>query len=154
MDKLKEVIEYAVKVEELVGELYEFFAEIFKEDFEFWYKIATEEEQHASIIKGAEELLIKQSNYYTEALSSIHEKLKNDVEQLRKIVDDNKANPPDRKGAFELAKKLENSAAELHFQKFITKSPDSKLEEVFQTLAQADKDHAERIEQYIKEHLK
>ncbi len=153
MNKMKEVIQLAVDVELIVGELYEFFSTKFEEDFDFWYRIATEEEQHAALIKGAEELLLKEKNYFTDSLSQLHDVLKKEVKELKKFVKECKSKTLSRQDAFRIAQKLENSATELHFQKFVTKSPDTKLEQIFQQLAKEDKNHADRIKQYIKEHF-
>jgi hypothetical protein len=43
------------------------------------------------------------------------------------------------------------SAGEIHFQSAMTKSTDSEILQLFQTLNQDDKDHAKRIRAYMKE---
>ena len=59
--------------------------------------------------------------------------------------------PPSREIGFNLALKIEMSAAEIHFQNTMTKSTDSEVLKLFQRLNPDDKDHAERIRAYMKE---
>jgi len=63
-----------------------------------------------------------------------------------------KNSSPSREEAFNLALRIENSVYELHYQGFMEKKTDSQLEEIFIQLNNGDKDHAERILNYMEEH--
>jgi hypothetical protein len=58
--------------------------------------------------------------------------------------------PPSRELAFNTALEIEASAGELHFQHFMDKETNSKIDELFQFLNRGDKDHAKRIRSYMK----
>lgn len=58
---------------------------------------------------------------------------------------------PDRKTAFAIALKIENSAGEQHFQKVMGTPSDSKVVQILQELWEDDINHHARIEKYMQE---
>lgn len=60
----------------------------------------------------------------------------------------NKLFPEDAE-AFNIALNIENSAGEIHFEKFMNKETELKIDHIFQQLNKDDKDHANRISSYM-----
>ena len=77
-------------------------------------------------------------------------------EAIRDLLKKYKDAPPYGKEACQVALKLENTAAELHFQEVMELEPGrnnttQKVLAKMQSLNQDDKDHAERIKRFMKE---
>ncbi len=140
-------LDLAISIELNLSELYYFFYEIFPEDKDFWWKIASEEVNHASLLKSTlvysnigmfpEEILMKNISEYEEL---------ND--KILFLFNKYKREHPDRKEAFEIAIDIENSSYEKHFQEVMTGKSNSKVIEILQELNKSDKDHLERLKSY------
>ncbi len=156
-DALLNIIDASIDLELNIGKLYELYCELFPEHKEFWWKIALEEENHAALIRSVKEHFrpmgeTPEALFLTEscALDDI-QKVSNSITNL---IENYRKKTPTIEEAFSFAYNLEKSAAELHFQEFMNKDNADlePIEQVFQSLNQADKNHALRISRYIKEH--
>ena len=78
-----------------------------------------------------------------------------DIIKANKAVQDTlricRNKPPSRQEALNIAYQIENSAGEAHFQMFMEKQAETKIEEIFQRLNNDDQDHAVRILRYMDE---
>ena len=140
----------AMRLEYNVSKLYMIFRDSHPEDAEFWWKLVIEESNHAALIKSGLDYFMPEGYFPDEIFPSMDELQKTNrelVSLLEKYIN----HPPSRETAFNLALKIEMSAAEIHFQNTMTKSTDSEVLKLFQTLNQDDKDHAKRIRVYMKE---
>lgn len=150
----KRMLEESVQLELNFGKLYRIFANYFSEDHEFWWRLGIEENNHASLLRSGIVFLeseafpddwpfanmgaISQSNKYVNELLEIYE---------RKV--------PARIEAFQIALELEQSAAEAHYQEAMASGgiqDSSGLIGIFRNLNGADKNHLQRIQEYMKKH--
>ncbi|MFQ5952539.1 MAG: ferritin family protein [Candidatus Omnitrophota bacterium] len=148
MEKKKELLEEAIKLELNMSDLYLFYSNNFKEDREFWQQMAGEEKEHASLLEMAEDFLNFGSDIndiiYTnlDELKEVNKNIKDTIEKFKK-------NLPSKEDAYKYAIEQEESAYELHYQKLMTGNPGSKTIETLQELNVDDKNHAERISKLL-----
>ncbi|NOX48422.1 MAG: rubrerythrin family protein [Chlorobi bacterium] len=150
--EFSELINEAVKLELNISELYLVFHSTFHEDSGFWWKLAIEEKNHASLLKNLEDFATQLSampSYFDKVSIGDLEGSNNDIEKLIQQFEDS---PPGREEAFQLAYKLEWSAGESHFQDFTDDESGSQISRIFKHLNQSDRDHAERIKEYAEAH--
>jgi len=146
---LHQLIDEAIQLELNVAHLYIDFHLQFKEDATFWWKLAIEEENHAALLKTVKTMLDTQRlEIPRDLLPEKLESLKDSNALIWQMQEEFKQ-APGRKKAFLLGIELERSAGELHYDQFMHKTPDSKLQRVFRKLNGDDMDHANRIEEYM-----
>jgi hypothetical protein len=143
--------EEAAQLEHNISRLYVLFHKAFSEDADFWWKLAIEENNHASLFRSGIDYFIPAGIFPNEILHSMLEELQEVNQMLLSLHDKYKTSTPTREIAFNLALEIERSAGEIHFQRAITKSTDSKILKIFQKLNKDDKDHETRIQVYMKE---
>jgi hypothetical protein len=150
----KRLLVESVQLELNFGKLYRIFADYFSEDYDFWWRLGIEENNHASLLRSGIIFLeseafpdnwpfanmdaIFQSNKYVNELLEIYER-----------------KAPTRIKAFQIALELEQSAAESHYQEAMASGriqDSSGLIGMFRNLNRADKDHSQRIQEYMKKH--
>ncbi len=143
---LKESIELELNI----GDLYQLFSVKFPEDYDFWWKISIEEMNHAALIESINDVFINEGiepmdsiEIQTKDLHRMNISVKSRIERYKLV-------PPTRLEAFKYGLKLENSAGESHFEIFMTSVSDSPVVKIFQKLNGEDKNHAVRIENYMK----
>ncbi len=146
-----ELFQEAIELEMNVYELYSIFHDYFPEDADFWWEISLEEKNHAALIRSGQEHLAEMKLFPDEILPDSLETIKEENEKIRQIIEKWKQIPGTRKEAFQTAFQLENSAGEAHFQEAMTEDKPSKVLEIFQQLNEEDKDHAQRIKNYLEE---
>ena len=78
--------------------------------------------------------------------------LKDTNQELRAQIKKFEKIPPSRDEALNIALKIEDSAAELHFQKFMDEESNSTIDNIFKKLNKDDKNHAMRIRSYMEKH--
>jgi hypothetical protein len=78
--------------------------------------------------------------------------LKDMNSKLSTLIKEYKYVSPPRDVAFNIALELEESAGELHFQKFMEQETSSDIGEILKQLNKDDKDHADRIRSYMESH--
>lgn len=144
MEKKLLLIEEAIKLENNIAELYRKYSVFYKKDQSFWKKMASEEVEHSSLLKGIKEIYLGGENFPDEMLYDNIEEMENLNQMIKdyiiKIQNENIIMLED----YEFAYKIENSAYELHYdEQMKIKSTD--LMEMFKKLNNYDKDHAKRI---------
>ena len=140
----------AMRLEYNVSKLYMIFRDAHPEDEDFWWQLVIEEGNHAALIKSGRDYFMPAVSLPEEMFPSMEE-LQEANKGLELLLEKYAASPPSRETAFNVALKTEMSAGEIHFQRTMTKSADSKVLAMFQKLNQDDKDHAKRIRAYMKE---
>ena len=150
---LKRIIQESVRLELNVAELYKVFNSLFTEDAYFWWTLFEEEENHAALIEHAAKIRSMSDDILSEMLAPSLEKLKETNLNILALAAEYCSKPPDRVTAFNVALKVELSAGELHFQKFMNRqNEDDIIVQLFQRLNKDDKDHASRLLEYMSEH--
>jgi ferritin len=143
--------EESINLELNVSEIYYLFHSFFPDDENFWWKLIQEEKDHAALIRGGIEEFEPIGEFPHVILSNSLQDLKETNKKLRSLLKQFKNIPPSRELAFNTALEIEASAGELHFQHFMDKETNSKIDELFQFLNREDKDHAKRIRSYMKD---
>ena len=141
----------AVQLETNVGKLYLRFRECFPEDEAFWGQLAIEENNHAELIRSAVDFFMAGDVIPEQVLLAPLASLRAANRKLSKRLEEYARKPPSRAEAFYVALATENSAGEIHFQRLVTESANSRVVELFQQLNTDDKDHAERIVTYMRD---
>jgi len=143
--------EEAMRLEYSVSKLYMIFRDAYSQDSKFWWQLVIEESNHAALIKSGLEYFMPAGLFPNEIFPAIDE-LQQANQELDTLLERYEKAPPSREDAFNIALKMELSAGEIHYQQIMTKQADSKTLKLFQKLNQDDKDHADRIRAYMKEH--
>ena len=149
--ELTQLKDEAIRLELNVGKLYLLFRGAFDEDADFWRQLAIEENNHAQLIDSCVDLFMQAGLFPTEILPASLESLQNANSKLTALLDQFEVKPPSREQAFNMALQTECSAGEIHFQKLMEETADSRIIELFQKLNQDDKDHAQRIRVYMRD---
>ncbi|MEI6847980.1 MAG: ferritin-like domain-containing protein [Chlorobiaceae bacterium] len=142
-------LDESIKLELNLAKLYTILHDHFTEDEDFWWQLAMEERGHAT--------LLQQEKKQPQPLEFFPDNLL--AKDLQSIVDANTkistliiaytTTPPSRIEAFQAALELEMSAGESHFQQFLDSPSLSYSAKIFKQLNQEDRDHAERIRNYL-----
>lgn len=143
------ILDEAIKLELTVSELYIMYNEYFPEDKDFWWRIAIEEKNHASLLESAKQFItsgiIKPEMFY-ENISVLKEITEYCIETIRRF----RENVPDRREAYEFALKLEDSAQEVHFQQMMNTMDDgTHIIDILKKLNEDDVNHSERIKKLL-----
>jgi hypothetical protein len=150
-DKLS-ILDVSIELELRVGDLYSLFGDLFPDDKNFWWDLALEERGHAAIIRSGKEHFLPLGKFSYDMLADDFEEIKAIVKKLVGLIEKYKEQPPSREEAFNLAFAFETSAGEAHYQAFMRKDAESDVDLIFQKLNREDKDHALRINVYMKGH--
>ncbi len=142
----------AIQLETQVGRLYLLFGEQFPEDAAFWEQLAIEENNHAELIRTGVDFFMKGDVVPEAVLSAPLASLQAANRRLSGLLEKYTQQPPSRAEAFYAALATENSAGEIHFQRMVTGPAESRVVELFQQLNTDDKDHADRIVTYMRDH--
>lgn len=148
-DKLTQLAEEAIRLELNIARLYLLFHDICPEDIEFWRTLVIEENNHAALIRSGIEFFVEAGFFPVEILPPSILELHQANQKLLSLIEQYDNKPPSREEAFKIALETERSAGEIHFQRMMTKSADSRVVELFQKLNLDDKDHAKRIQAYM-----
>ena len=146
------ILEASIELELQIAKLYMFFYHEIPQDSDFWWNLMLEEQNHAALLRSIKDVFAPRGsipeNLMAESLACISKS----CEWLKHWHKHYSRSPPTRTQAFNLALGIECSAAEMHFQRFMDKEPVSRVEEVFQQLNAEDKDHAQRLIDYMDAH--
>ncbi len=148
-EQLSEIVDESIKLELNIETLYKYFSTIYPEDTDFWQKLCSEEEQHASLIKGERDVILSNDGFPSELLSPTLNALIGANNKLISLLKEFKDKSPSRESALNIAKSLEKSAGEIHFQREMNKRPASEYMKLFHMLNKDDMDHAQRIDEYM-----
>ena len=148
-EQLSQIVDESIKLELNIANLYKYFSTIFPEDTDFWQKLCSEEEQHASLIKTGRDELLSYDEFPSELLSPTLKALIGTNNKLISLLKEFKDKPPSRESALNIARSLEESAGEIHFRQGMNMRPTSEYIKIFQNLNKDDIDHAQRIREYM-----
>lgn len=151
MKNLSKLIEESIELELNAAGLYALFHFAIPQDASFWWQLHQEERNHASLLSSLNNTFLPADIYPDSLIMPPLEKLKKVNARLNILLEKFGNAPPGRDEAFRVALEVENSAGELHFQKFAVHQDDSKVDQVFRNLISSDKDHLQRILNYMKE---
>ena len=146
------LIEESINLELNVSKIYTHFYKLFPDDAAFWWKLVVEEKNHAALIRSGKEYFEPLRKFPHDLLAPLLKILKDANSRLDSLIKKYEEAPPSREEAFNIALKIEESAGELHFQKFMDKEANSTTDNIFKELNKGDKDHAMRISCYMEEH--
>lgn len=146
------LIEESINLELNVSKIYTHFYKLFPDDAAFWWKLVVEEKNHAALIRSGKEYFEPLRKFPHDLLAPLLQILKDANSRLDSLIKKYEETPPSREEAFNIALKIEESAGELHFQKFMDKEANSTTDNIFKELNKGDKDHAMRICRYMEEH--
>jgi len=149
---MTQLLDEAIELELNMGSLYRIFHHAFPEDADFWWTLNLEEQNHAALLRSGKDYFQPLKKFPGALLTAPLERIRALNVKLAEMKARFQDSPPSREQAFSLARVLEGSAGEIHFQRFMEKEPESYLDELFQRLNKNDRDHLKRIEQYMGEH--
>ena len=152
-EDLRKLIDEAIQLELNVAEVYLSFHYRFPEDAGFWWKIAIEEKNHAALLRNGKQFFLDAGMFPDELVGPSLEALIDANNELERILEQEKGgNPPSRAATLNLAIKLEELAGEIHFQNAMQQAKyPSEAIKLFQSLNEDDKDHADRIRNYMRQ---
>ncbi len=146
MDKrLLQMVDESIQLELNVSDLYKLFSSMFPEHRDFWWRLVIEEKNHAALLKSVKECFAPMGMVPMGFLFPDLELLKDTNNKIEMLVIKYKRDPPSLKEAFNTAYLLEQSAGEIHYQTFMERKEDNKVEKIFRELNGNDRDHALRI---------
>ena len=150
--ELSQLFYESIQLELNVAELYKIFCTALPHDSFFWKNLSMEEENHADLLQSGKDRFGPLDRFPIEMMSPSIQELKSVNSEIQDIIKKYQDTIPSREDAFNIALKLEQSAGELHFQQFMEKESESELDRIFQRLNKDDKDHAEKLREYMNDH--
>jgi ferritin len=146
------LLDESIHLELNVADLYEVFHIAFPDDADFWWTLLLEEKNHAALLRSAKEAFMPLDKFPRDLVLHSLEELKHANATLVTLIRKCRDAHPSREEAFNIAVTLEQSAGEIHFQQFVDRKANSKIDDIFQQLNKDDKDHAMRIRSYMENH--
>ncbi len=146
-NELVKLIDEAIDHELVISELYMHFHQTFTQDRDFWWKIALEEKNHASIlinIKALSETVNRLPKSLIPDNPALYQMEKDKILAAISNIDKNLT----RELAFQMAYDTEISSVEEHYRLFVENQSDPNVFKIFQQLSNQDNDHASRILEY------
>lgn len=149
-NEISQFLDETIKLELNVSELYQFYYARFPKDSQFWWSLSMEEINHASLIRTINDLIFPEGRFTIVNIEAETEKIKEINRSILSKIEEFRDNKPTRYEAFTYALTLENSSGEIHFELFMNEVQESRVEKIFQKLNGEDKNHAKRINDYMK----
>lgn len=149
MENLAELIEESIELELNAAGLYALFHFAFPDSAPFWWQLHLEEKNHASLLRSIKDTFLPISVYPEGLILPSLQKLKKTNERLQTLLAEFRKVPPSIDEAFRIAMEIETSAGEIHFQKFAEQQHENKIDQIFSALVREDKNHLQRIQQYM-----
>ncbi len=143
MDNLNLLLDEAIKIELGISKLYQLFSAEIIIDKEFWWELALEEVNHASILRAGKNM-VSLGKFPKDILPDSFEELTLATQKIQEAQLDF-LTKPERLKAFELAYNIEEFGIEIHYQKYLRSDKIDSLRRIFQELNKSDIDHAKRI---------
>jgi len=144
------LIEESINLELNVADLYLLFNKLFPEDADFWWELSLEEKNHGALLRSGKEVFLPRNKFPHDLIEDRLHVLVDINSEINSLIKKYEVNPPSREKAFNVALNIENSAGELHFQRFMDKEANLKIDDIFKQLNKDDKNHAKRISSYMK----
>jgi len=149
-DLVQTFLNEARRLEVLVADLYTIFKKSFPEDYNFWHQLALEEKDHAALIDAIK----ANPNLSNQFVSGFAPGLLQDIQKINELLSSLivkfTGEKQARKTAFDTAITVEKSAGEINYQNFMTQETDSWIIKGLQHINEYDRDHLNRIEEYMK----
>lgn len=146
---LKDIIEVAIDIELVVADLYDTFASNFSDDEElslFWRLYAEAERYHAATIRVHQAAFAQGDVVDGDAFPTEMSESLAFVDKVKQWIADYQATPPTVEQAFEVARTIENSAAEIHGRtQFFRLYP--QFRELFVSMVEEDLGHRHMLEE-------
>lgn len=149
--EVKQLFDEAILLEMNAAQLYDIFRWEFPEDAFFWAKLSIEERNHAALLEAGRDHFSPLDCFPRDLLVPSVDEFIEVNEKISRLIQQYNENPPSREEAFNCALLLEKSNGELHFQQFMANKKGDPLDSLFQKLNMDNKDHAERILDYMRE---
>ncbi|MEZ5198148.1 MAG: hypothetical protein R2764_17695 [Bacteroidales bacterium] len=147
--KVLQLIYESIRLELNAASLYQLFYNLFPEDSQFWWKLMIEEKGHAALLETGKDSFLPMDKFPVSLLAKSINEVKAANNELEELIEKFENNPPTREEAFTTAYNLENSAGEIHFQRFVDGESKSHMERIFQKLIREDKDHELKLKEYM-----
>jgi len=145
------IINESIKLEINMAHFYSLFHDLFPDNDQFWQTLYLEERNHANLLHKIKNSFLNEREEYPEELFSISlNSLKSSNLFLKEFIKKYTKEPPSLQEACEISIHFESMAGEIHFDRFSNKSPTTDFEKLFSELNGDDKNHKQRIEQYLK----
>ena len=149
-NELRQLADEAIQLELNIAKLYMIFQDVCPHDVEFWWDMVIEEQNHAALLRSGVEFFMQAGLFPDEILPVSIADIQQANEKLISLIEKYDQKPPSRKEAFMIALQTELSTGEIHYQHLMTKATESRVVKLFQKLNEEDKDHAQRIQTYMK----
>ncbi len=146
------LIDEFIEIELNVADLYLMFHKLFPPDADFWWQLVLEEKNHAALIKSIKNISQQLGGFPHSLFTSPLKDVKATNKKIISIIIKYKVKSPSRDEAFNTALELEQSAGELHYQKFMVENLSIGINKILKDLNADDKDHANRIRSYMERH--
>ncbi|NTV05153.1 MAG: rubrerythrin family protein [Chlorobiaceae bacterium] len=144
-------LDESIKLELNLATLYTVLHDSFSDDEDFWWELAMEERGHASLLQQEKKQPCQKEFFPDNLLAKDLQSLLDTNRRISELIDEFSAKPPSRSKAFHTALDIEQAAGEAHFQEFLDSPSSSYSANIFKQLNQEDRDHAERIREYMKQ---
>lgn len=148
-NRLVELIDESIRLEQNVAELYKVFSEALPEDNNFWWQLHIEEKSHATLIRAAKDSFSSRGKFPYDLIADSIGELREINTRVEALVEQSKRIPPNRREACEMAIAIERESGESHYTAFMEKEAETSVESVFQQLNREDKDHERRIREHL-----
>jgi rubrerythrin len=146
MEHLSKVLELLEGLEERIGDLYQWFAELFADDDEaraLFERLSKDEDGHANIVRFQRRMLMKNKG--------LHRQVDVDLEQIKelmtKIARAREDDPPSLEDALILASRLEADACEYHYRSLF--DPETDMGRMVLSLGRSDQQHLEILQDVL-----
>lgn len=149
-DDIKQFIDESIQLELNISDLYRLYFKIFPEDSQFWWNLSLEEINHAALIRSINDLFLPDRIFPGGVLNKHTSEMHEVNKTIRERISFYDTDTLSKYEAFSYAFELENSIGEMHYEIFMNDHPESVVEKVFQKLNGQDKNHAIRIDNYMK----
>lgn len=150
-DGIAELLIEAVRLELNIGKLYVRFHHSLPDDGDFWWQLAMEEKNHASLLRSADQISTAAHEFPAGLLPEQLQEMRDLNARIEARIVAEAAAPSARNAAFAFALELEQSAGEQHFQNFMETVNTGQLSRIFRSLNRGDMDHAQRLRTYMQE---
>lgn len=148
---IETIINESIRHELLVSDLYLVFYELFPQDSAFWWTLLVEEKHHAALIESLRISLLGIDDFPEDLIYRHVDILKQSNREVAKFIETFGIQPPSREDAFRLALSLEQSSTESLYQEVMSDRCPSEMVSMIQQINRNDKNHALRIQIYMKE---
>ncbi len=149
--EITDLLAEAVRLEMNIGKLYVRFHQSLPDDGAFWWQLAMEEKNHASLLRSADQIASVVHDFPAGLLPEQLQEIRELNARIEARIVAEAAAPSTRNAAFGFALELEQSSGELHFQTFMETVSTGQLSRIFQSLNRGDMDHAQRLRTYMQE---